>query len=195
MENLVKNKKEVRNHPDPDTLFNKGHRNLLNTEKTKCQYQPMLLSWEGVRIGLKNATSYAIGEDIKTLVVVENQTQIRFDRFYGASDWIQAILYIDHLDCYLIQSKTKIYRKDIDSSPPYLFMDIDRRYQAADRLRYSKINKKLILLQGDNNLAVIDLERFRFEMEIITQLSNIEDFNCLALKKTRSCALTNSGRF
>ena len=74
----------------------------------------------------KNNTSFAIGTSGKGMKTVENNKLIHSGRLPGTSTGpLLDIIYVEHLDWYLLNYNSNVYRKDIDDKPPYLYMDIN----------------------------------------------------------------------
>ena len=114
----------------------------------------------------QSPTSFAIVKSRTVLIIVQNSTEVYSDELTRASGLFLDIIYIDHLNCYLLIYKDKIFRKDIDGTPPYLFMDLDCQFGDASCCKYSKFNQKLIVVKDFENVLIIDLNKRRAEIEI-----------------------------
>ena len=188
MGNLIKHHKNERKNSKLESPLDKIQ---INLEKVKCKYQPSDFAERSVFLAMKSPTSYAIGEHINDLMVVENLTEIKHDGISEGSGSIKGILYIDHLGCYLVHHTGRIDRKDIDINPPYPYMSLRSPYRSGGRLRYSKRNKKLIVLDKENGLSVIDLGRKRVEMKVETRfLSSIHDFRIFGPKENKIVSIS-----
>ena len=101
------------------------------------------------------------------------------------------ILYIPPLNCYLIGTYKKIYRKDIDDEPPYAFMDITSGRRAGACFRYSLHHKRLIINKDFNNISVINLESKVVEIEIEKSFGKqIADFRLFGKDENRVISVT-----
>ena len=93
----------------------------LNQQDIHYNYKTNMLGGRKTFIAFKNPTSYAIASFDCALKVLEEASVI-YRNQYSLIDVIQEMVYIDHLDCYLIHSGSKLLRKDPDSNNPYLLM-------------------------------------------------------------------------
>ena len=108
---------------------------------------------------IKNQTSYAIATTDKGMKVVDKNREIFSGRLPSYPTRLSDLVYIDHLDCYLLNSGWKLYRKDIDENPHYAFMNISCGGGLGVNLIYSNLNKRLIIPRYSKGIAVVNLER------------------------------------
>ena len=108
-------------------------------------------------IAFKNPTSYAIGSSYSPLQVLEEALVIYKKRSRGKCELLDMI-YIDHLDCYLLSYRNEILRKEIDGNDPYPMMRVDYLARRGATLRYSKLNKRLVFY-FENSIRVVNIEK------------------------------------
>ena len=109
---------------------------------------------------------------------------------------VGSIIYIGHLNCYLLTCDDKFYRKDIDDEDPYHYIKIHHGTIYWGHLCYSKLNRRLIFRKGENgdNFAVMNLLRGRERLEIVSnQFYRIEDFRLFGPKEDKIVLLTDQG--
>ena len=143
----------------------------------------------------KNPTSFAIGTSGNGMKVIENSKLIHSVPFpTGVLADLLDIIYIEQLDCYLLNYNDNIYRKDIDDKPPYLYMDINSNWRVRKFFRYSKVNQRLFVISSAK-LKVINLLRKQVEIEIRINREESEfvDFRLLGLKEKKLFYLTVKG--
>ena len=117
-------------------------------------------------IAFKNETSYAIGTFRAGLKVVEVDNEVYSEYFSEDQARLDDIVYIHHLDCYLLKLYGKVYRKDVDENPPYLYMDLNYGCNYGRCFRYSKVNRRLVVFKNELTLSVVNLERKQAEIEV-----------------------------
>ena len=121
---------------------------------------------------MKNPTSYAIGPYQKKIIIIENGAQLCSKRLPGEFPIIFGMIYVKPLNAYLIQLKNKIYRKDIDTNDPYVFLDV-RCGVKANAIRYSDIHNRLIINKEETSVAVINLETKDIEFQVEKDKGNM----------------------
>ena len=145
-------------------------------------------------LALKNSTSYAIATSIKRLFVVEDEAQAYSDRLYGSSKFLRDLVYIDHLDCYLLNQNNRIYRKKIDERVPSPFIRLHCGYERGRCLLYSKLNRRLIIPIQGKNIAVVNLERKQVEIQIkMQQRPYIRDFKLFGRRENKIVWVVSGG--
>ena len=156
--------------------FDKKKFNLKIEEISKHQ-KGDILGDDMTFLALKDPTSYMIATDGKGLEVIENRENLYSATLKVNEETLKDIIYINHLDCYLIYIDFKLYRKDVDSKPPYLYLDINCPMNESALFIYSKINKKLLISSFRMSLLVVDLQETTPSLEINRKLRNeINDF-------------------
>ena len=132
-ENLPKNKeKEIENHPK------------IEVTQISNEFKKDLVG-EGITIlAVKNEYSYMMGTQARGYKLIENDYQVyHTDNFpKGYLYRLKDIAYVKKLNCYLVSLGCKIYRKDINESPLYPFMDILYFGKPGAFFRYSRIHGK-----------------------------------------------------
>ena len=145
-------------------------------------------------LALKNSTSYAIGTFCKGLKVMEQNQQIYSERFSGSQIYLYGLIYIDHLNCYLLCKGSKLYRKDIDGERPYFFMDLDCGENFGKTFRYSKLNRRLIVPKNGTKLAVVNLARKQVDILVKVNQDHgfIKDFKIFGRKENKIAWITSN---
>ena len=115
-------------------------------------------------LAVKDKKSYMVGNDGGKFKIVEDSDQTWYFDPPTHHGLMYDMIYIDHLDCYFFYFYNNIYRKDINDSPPYIFMKIELSRRPGSIFSYSKINKKLIVAKNAIKVAVINLERKQTEI-------------------------------
>ena len=127
-------------------------------------------------IGFKNPTSYLIGTTTTGIKLIENKIQTyAADHLPGDPNQFCGIIYISHLNCYLLVFEARIYRKDINENPAYVFMDLNCGSRIG-ALKYLALNKRLIFPKDGKNLAVLNLDTKQVEIEIEVEVNWIRGF-------------------
>ena len=116
-------------------------------------------------LAFKNPNSFMIVTSTKGIKLIENSTEIYSAELSGAPQCsVLDTIYIKHLDCYLLRFYLRIYRKDIDDNPPYLYMGLRCSGRFRGAFRYSPLNRRLI--QKGGPLSIVNLEKKRIELQI-----------------------------
>ena len=119
-------------------------------------------------LALKNPSSFFIATHFITCILVENDATIFSDdcqlMCYG--EGLSDLAYIRDLDCYLMLTDHHLYRKNIDDQPPYPVMTFKNLIRKESCLKYSELNKKLILSNSGGDLLFINLERAKVEFKV-----------------------------
>ena len=189
--NSQNNRKEVGEQPKPKDNF-RVEDLKINLEKISdhSDQEPVY----NVLIAFKSRKCYAIGTNPQRLMLIENFIKIYSGRFLVDSKEIQDIVYIDHLDCYILNYDYKLYRKDIDNSPPYLYMNLDSGWRTGKCFKYSRLNQRLLIPKDGHNIAIVNLERKRVEIEISRRNHRIfREFKLIGPKENKITSLTLDG--
>ena len=115
-------------------------------------------------LAVKNHSNYLIATYGKGLKLVKNSEEIYKTALPHPNSIITAVRYIKDINAYLLCIGAKIYRKDINSLPHYLFIDIDVCYKPCGGFKYSSINRKLIVARNYHNITLIDLKTRKLEV-------------------------------
>ena len=146
--------------------------------------------------GIKSPTSFLLGMEGYGLQLLENEQEIFSGELpspQAAQSILVDIIYVDHLDCYLIYQDEKIYRKDINSQPCYFLMNAKISFRKGVSLRYSRQNRRLIVTKDSKHISVIDLDRKRFEMILEESLGYINDYRVFGENENKIISLTVDG--
>ena len=143
-------------------------------------------------ISLKSQNSYLIGTMKKGLRLRENGVEIYSGRLPIKDASFRDIIYIPLLDCYLIVHNNKLYRKDIDEKPPYLFMGVNCGFRQGSGLRYSKIHQRLVIIRSRRNISVINLQTKAIEIES-SMRKRVVDFRLFGNSEDQVILVTQDG--
>ena len=130
-------------------------------------------------IAVKGGSSFMIATYGKGLTVIGNNKEVFSNKFPIPNvPSTTHIIYITDLDCYLFNYNNALYRKDIDSKPPYLFMKVDFfpvRFGVG--FQYSRSFKKLAIVKEKVDMSIINLTSKEAEIDIAKSAGgNIMDF-------------------
>ena len=76
------------------------------------------------------------------------------------------MVYASHLDCYIISTQRRIYRKDVDDKPAYPLMDLNCLDYLGWGLVYSKINRRVLDVAKDSeSVSVVNVERKQVDIK------------------------------
>ena len=201
MEKELVRKKSSSKLEDPNTgengnqspKFDQDNFNAV-IEELKDHSQLGLIGGQGTLSAFKNRTSYAIGTDSKGLEVIEDSLEVYSARLPDTQKLLRDLIYIEHLDCYILNLNLKIYRKDIGGKPPYLYMNLNCGSTFSKCFRYSKVRRRLFVSNYHKNIAVVNLDRK--EVEILVKIGKgtgyIRDFSVFG-NKVNKLALITSG--
>ena len=158
----------------------------FSVEKVKDLNVGGLIGGEDTAIGLKGEDSFLIGTDCKGIVLVENGIQLYSGVIEG---YLSEIVYVSPLNSYLFAHFDEIYRKDVDSKPPYLFLDID----CGGKLRYSQLLKRLIINKESNQICLLNPKTKKIEIELKNKEGgSIKDFKLFGEHENRIIAVTSN---
>ena len=149
----------------------KMRENLMSLEVKKINnHGEVDIGGDPTFLALKNESTYMMATDRRGMKLILDTEEIYSEKLPNHSyDNLKGIVYADHLDCFFFAVNGKIYRKDVDDQPFFIFMDsIGSKYEHY-RLRYSTINKKMLML-ASGKLSVIDLDEKRFEFRFVNSL-------------------------
>ena len=145
-------------------------------------------------IAVKDEKSYMIGTWQKGIKVIENCAQVFCDELNHNHERLNDMVYVKPLDSYLLAYNHKLYRKDIDDKPPYLFMDINCDCRIATCFRWSKMNQRLVVNKDHENICVINLRKKQVEIEVKKRIGDrISDFRLFGEDEDMVVAITQDG--
>ena len=162
--------KVVENHSEEGVI---GGEHTVLAAKDEATYM-IVTSWAGMKVMKKGAQVYSakLPEDEAVLHA----------------------FYADHLDCFIFIIMNKIYRKDINSKPPYLHLETDLDFEEILNLKYSLINRSLIFLTM-TDICILDLDAKRVvsKVEMIEEVGWLEGFTIFGEKENRLVTMSNEG--
>ena len=168
-----------------------GDQISIEVEKINKSLSEEIIGGNWTYLAVKNSTSYMIGTERKGLQIIDDSEEVYSASITDVEGALLELVYINHMNCYLMHNNLKLYKKDIDCKPPYLFMDIYCGWKEGASLRYSKINQRLLINIDWKNIAVINLERKQVEVEPKRAVGElICDFRIFGKKESRVLALT-----
>ena len=136
-----------------------------------------------------------IGPVDKKLIIVEDGAEIYSQKLDMKYPRLGGVVYIEPLNCYLIMLQNKLYRKDIDSNPPYVFMDVNCGLYSG-QFNYSEKHHRLIINNRNKCLSSVNLETKEVEFESFRSIGGvIVSFELLGAEgsKQRVASLTFDG--
>ena len=139
----------------------------LVVEKIRNCHQEGLIGGNSTHIAVKNEKSFMIGTHfLKGIRVIEEESEVYSGKLHVRDASLYDIIYIPPVNSYFLASETKLYRKDIDDKPPYLFIDMNCGYRVGACLRYSRLHERMIINKDSRNISVIDPETKEIEIEL-----------------------------
>ena len=175
----------------------KFHKLLVDIKMIKrenSRRKKQLIGGVCTHIALKSPESYIIATLGKGLKVIENLNQVYSNMLPLSDAWLSDMVYINCLDCYLIDYNSQLYRKDIDDSPPYLFMNVVCGHRPGASFRYSQKNEKLIINKDKKKISVISPETIEVDFEVVKDVGNsIQDFRVFGEEENRVISVTGDG--
>ena len=159
---------------------------------------PGLLGGQPTQIAFKNESSYAVGTYDKGLIIIQDGEEVLRSELNAPDNQILEIQYCQVLDCYFLNIKCRLFKKDINEEPPYPFLGLWCPFEYSKSIRISNKNKRMLVKAGGKKLAVVNLLRNQVEAYISpgTILKCFEIFGknenrLLYLRGSRSIALYN----
>ena len=145
-------------------------------------------------IALKNSKSFMIGTKNKGIKLFENNSLIYSGKLHLEHAYFGEIIYIESLNCYILNLDLKLYRKYVDDEPPYLYMNFTCGNREGAAFRHSKINQRLITIKDYNKIAAINLQRKDIEIVLKnTDQNRIVDFRLFGKKEDKVICLDQDG--
>ena len=145
-------------------------------------------------LAIKDENSFLIGTKGKGLKLYEN----------GSTKWtgilplrqgmLNDMIYIEPLDCYILQYNLMLYRKDINDQPAYLYMQVRTGFPDQARLRFSNKNQKLVVSIDMFQMSAINLESKQVEIAVDkTAGEGIIDFRIFGEDDHRVISISKDG--
>ena len=147
-------------------------------------------------LALKSPSSYLIGSDYTGIKLIEDGVEIYSARLPFEHASLNDLVYIEHLNFYLLHYNKKIYRKDIDDQAPYIFMDFECNRRSAVCFRYSAINKALLVKPRPKIISIVDLENKKAIFHLrLNRVARIMDFRIFGEEQQRVILVGDRGDF
>ena len=136
---------------------------------------------EVLLIAFKGPGSYLIGNLRQGIKIIENGSEIYSGLIVEGATSLSSIEYIWPLDCYLIACGNNIYRKDIDSKPPYIFLEKGLKYTIPRFVNNSKTILRYLCIVDHENIHLVNTFSRKREISLIKRsagyLRNLKLFN------------------
>ena len=131
-------------------------------------YGDLMPTW--IQISLKNESSYLIATNKNGFKVIENKQEIyAIIQLKGRTPLIVDVVYCKPLNCYFLNLNSALYRKNIDKSDPFLFLNVYcGMLPGYCSLNYYHISQKLIISNSQHGFTVVDLVRKRIDFRFKT---------------------------
>ena len=143
------------------------------------------------QLALKNKSSFVIGTSRRGLILVENGKEIYSGKLPGNSAYLGDIVYLPCLNSYILDYAKKLYRKDINNKPPYLYLCLKGSNSPGTSLAYSPMNQRLILNKDRESFVVINPKTNKLGIELKKQVGNqIVGFRMFGHREDRIICLT-----
>ena len=153
-----------------------------------------ILGGDWTFLALKNPTSFLIGTKGRGLKMVEDGKEIFTSNPSSSFRSLLGMIYIETKDYYLMGFSGKIYRKNIDSKDPYLFIDLKVGVRIGACFRFSKLNNRLIATKDKHWISVINPETKKIDIEVKNlHGKSIWDFRLCDKSKGNVISLTKDG--
>ena len=125
-----------------------------------------LIGQSSTLVAFKDPLSYIVGTSNRGIEIVDNGALIYSEPLPGD---LEAMIYIDDLNSYLLKYKNQLWRKDINSEPPFRYTPLEFDLGGVGScLIYSKLHKRLLVFSSFNSFDVINLRRKQLEMRVRT---------------------------
>ena len=126
------------------------------------------------QMALKNPETFMVLSDESGIHLIKNNIEVHSQTHpveFGRA--LRGPVYITHLDRFLFLNSTKIYLKEINERPFYLWMDLSPHCKYVTFLGYSPMNERLIALvssKNSNKLLSINLDTKTVEIDLKQKL-------------------------
>ena len=167
----------------------------LAVEKVEDCTQENIIGGEETHLAMKNQNSFLVATSRRGIKVVEGGSTV-FSRRVSKSDYLVDAIYIPHHNFYLFASADDLFRKDIDSKPPYLFMDArcDSGLRSGISFKYSNLHQRLIICKETKIILVINPLSREVEIEVTaTKGSYTRDFRLFGKKQENVVSVFSDG--
>ena len=167
----------------------------LVVKETNNHFEQGIIGEDYTIISIKDESTYMMAAIFRGLKVIKNGIQIYSAKLpEEEEETISQAVYAAHLDCFFLTLSNKIYRKDLDDLPPYLYISSGLNFEEVLDLKYSPFNKILILLGFPTQLTVANLEDKTVEQLPLEELKGeLTDFKVFGEEENRLLTMSDSG--
>ena len=145
-------------------------------------------------LAMKDHNSYMIGTKRKGVKLIEGNNQLYSGRLPVENGLLVDIIYVQHLNCYLVHHDYKIYRKDVNDQPPYLYMKIKIALRIGSSFRYSKIHERVIIAKNLRYISALNVEKKQVEIRVKKKFGDkIQEFRIFGKGQNTVISVTNDG--
>ena len=110
-------------------------------------------------LAIKSSTSYLLGTNKKGLHLVNESTIVYSKKLPENCMKLWDLIYVKKMDCYFLCMNSQLFRKNIDTNEPYLYLDIKFGNREGASMRYSEECNRLVVDLQFHHIAVICLEK------------------------------------
>ena len=143
-------------------------------------------------LALKDETTYMIGGDDYGYLLIKDKKEI-YSHKPSRLESVDGLVYVAHLDCFILLKSNKIYRKGIDDQAPQLLLDLGFIKERIFELRYSSLNKRLII-PTNSKLLIIDVVQKRVEFTVPrSKIESVFDLILFGKKQNQLILITDRG--
>ena len=129
------------------------------------------------RVVIKNKNSYLISSSLisgklKGYILIEDGKKIEERHLsHGANDIMNGV-YVKECNCYFLIISQRIYRKNIDTSPPVIWISGSFGWHQHVPFLYSEKQKRIVAVKSKKSLAIIDPINRKIEFELPISFAN-----------------------
>ena len=134
-------------------------------DPVQAQMESSIIGDKNTFVALKHPKSFLITTSKRGLKVIEKNKLIYSNLLPSRDGALKDVVYIPTEDCYLIDFEDHIYRKNIDGRPPYVYLEYKCGYRVGASFYFSDIAKRLIFIKDYTNIAVLNFEEKRVEID------------------------------
>ena len=144
----------------------------LGVEKNRDCEQWGRIGGRTTVIGLKNSNSFLIGTQRKGLILMEDGAEAFVGNLPVKYGSLLGIIYYLPLKCYLLAHDDRVYKKDLNSRPVYLFINIQCGKRAGGCSRYSNLQQRLDVNRDEENIALSNNKTRKLEIKFKKGVGN-----------------------
>ena len=153
-----------------------------------------VIGGSSTHLAVKDPKSYMIGTYWKGVIQVENGLKIYSGSLHKDDTTLHGMIYIPSMKCYLLASECKLYRKDINTNAPYLFLAFNFDLGC---FWYSVQHQRLALKNGAKGvISVLNLQTKKREISLKKRgWGSIVDFRFFGRDESKIVSLFRDGCF